>query len=264
MKFFETLEISHLKLEILELLANNPKTLSELSKNLNKTKSTLSFQMKPLIDLGLIRKIRRGRNVYYEATELGAIVRDRIVELLKLKDVLTNARDFFRNHDLSPIPKVLLNEIHMLRGCRVLVKDDPYELHPEWMDIVKGSAWIYGLSSVYHRDFPELFKNLAKEREVKIILTEDVFGKVIRECKEQLSEFLKYGKLFVCKNAKLAFIVAEKGFTLSLYNLNGTYDSLRVLICKTDEAVKWGLKLFEHYLAHSTDKIKIDWNINSA
>ncbi len=258
MKFLEIFGTSHLKLKILELLADNPKTLSELSENLNKAKSTLSFQMKPLIDLGLIRKSRKGKNTYYETTELGIIAKDRIVELLKLKDVLMNAGDFFRNHDLSPIPKNLLNEIYMLRGCRVLVKDNPYELHPEWINIVKSSVWVYGLSSIYHRDFPELFKNLAKEREVKIILTEDIFDRVKRECKEQLLEFLKYGKLFVCKNAKLAFIVAEKGFTLSLYDLDGTYDSLKVLICKTDEGVKWGLKLFEHYMAHSVDISRID------
>jgi len=94
MKFLESLETSHLKLKILELLTDNPKTLSELSENLNKAKSTLSFQMKSLIDLGLIRKVRRDRNTYYEATELGTIVKGRIVELLKLRDVLMNAGDF--------------------------------------------------------------------------------------------------------------------------------------------------------------------------
>jgi len=146
----------------------------------------------------------------------------------------------------------------MLRGCKVLVKDNPYELHPEWINIVKNSAWVYGLSSIYHPDFPELFKDIAKKRDVKLILTGNIFDRVKKECKEQLLEFLKYGELFVCKNAKLAFIVAEKGFTLSLYNLNGAYDSLRVLVCKTDEAVKWGLKLFDHYLSHSINISRID------
>jgi predicted transcriptional regulator len=260
MSHSEILKTSQLKLKILELLTDNPRTLSELSRNLNKTKSTLSFQIKPLIDLGLIRKVKMGGNTCYETTELGIIVRDRIVELLKLRDVLMNAGDFFRNHDLSPIPRNLLNEIHMLRGCRVLVKENPYELHHEWLDILNISAWVYGLTSVFHSDFPELFKNLAKDREVKIILTKDVFCKVKSEYKDQLLEFLKYGRLFICKNAKLTFIVAEKGITLNLYDLNGAYDPLKVLVCKTDEAVKWGLKLFDHYLAQSREvnEINID------
>ncbi len=260
MMFSEILKTSPLKLKILELLTDNPRTLSELSRNLNKTKSTLSFQITPLIDLGLIRKVRMGGNTYYETTELGIIFRDRIVELLKLNDVLMNAGDFFRNHDLSPIPKNLLNEIHMLRGCKVLVKKNPYELHCEWLDILKGSEWVYGLSSVYHPNFPELFKNLAKDREVKIILTEDVFCKVKSEYKDQLQEFLTYGRLFVCKNARLTFIVAEKGFTLNLYDLNGAYDPLKVLVCITGESVEWGLKLFDHYLAQSkeVEDINID------
>jgi len=171
-----------------------------------------------------------------------------------------NAGDFFRNHDLSPIPRNLLKEIHMLQGCRVLVKENPYELHREWLDILNSSVYVYGLASVFHSDFPVLFKNLAKDRDVKIILTEDVFCKVKSKYKDQLLEFLKYGKIFICKNAKLTFIVAEKGFTLSLYDLNGAYDPLRILVCRTDDAVKWGLRLFDHYLAQSREvnKIHID------
>ncbi|WP_456328005.1 helix-turn-helix transcriptional regulator [Archaeoglobus sp.] len=250
-KDFLTKILSPFKLEILEVLRSRPRTLSELTKITGKSKQVLLFHLRPLIRVGLVRKIVVNRRTFYQVTELGAVMCEYILKFLKLKDILVNAGEFFRDHDVSSIPLSVINDIHMLNGCRILVKNNPYDLHDEWLNILEKSTWVYGLSSVFHSNFPELFTNLAKERKVEIILTENVFNLIVRKYREKLSEYLKYGKMYVCGNVRLTFIVAEKGFTMNLYRLDGTYDSTRLLVCKTDEGVKWGLKLFDYYRSKS-------------
>jgi len=243
--------LSSFKLEILELLKSRPKTLSELTMITGKSKQALLFHLRPLVDRGLVRKVTIDKQTYYQTTELGTMIHEHVLKFLKLRNVLMNAGEFFRDHDVSSIPSNILNDIYMLNGCRILVKENPYDLHEEWLDILERSTWVYGLSSVFHSNFPELFTSLAKERKVVIILTENVFNTIVGKYKEELNEYLKYGRMFICDNVKLTFIVAEKGFTMNLYRLDGTYDSLRLLVCRTDEGVKWGLRLFEYYRSKS-------------
>jgi len=237
------------KLKILESLSE-PKDLSEISESLGKAKQTLIPHLKSLLELGFIEK-DDGR---YVISKMGEVACKKFSEIVQLLDVFSKLRKFLKEHDVAPIPKNLLNDIQMLYGGEVKVKDNPYEFHRDWLDILLNSSWIYGLSSIYHKDFPDLFTRLSSKKEVKLILTEDVFEKVKKENREELGKFLGRGEMFVCRSVKITFVVAEKGFTMNLYR--NSYDSSQILICKTKDAVEWGLRLFKHYLAQS-EKVEI-------
>ncbi|RLI79245.1 transcriptional regulator [Archaeoglobales archaeon] len=240
----KALSYSLSKLKILEVL-NKPQNLSEISESLKKAKPTVAPHLKTLIELGLIER----DNEMYVISEIGEVAYKKLVEIIKFFDVVANLKKFFKQHDLTPIPDFLLKDIYMLYGGVVFEKENPYEFHKEWWNILLSSRWIYGLSSVYHKDFPNIFTELSKKKEVKLIVTESIFERIIEVNERELNEFLNRGEMFVCKSVKLTFVTAEKGFTMNLYE--NSYDASQILICKTKDAVEWGLKLFSYYLSQS-------------
>ncbi len=235
------------KLKILELLKesqNDPKDLGDLSEKLGKTKQTLSTHLKTLCEFGLLQRV----GDKYIITDLGKITYEKMNEVMQLLDAIAGLKDLL-THDLSPIPTELLADVRMLHGGWILCKSDPYELKNEWLEILFDSSWIFGLSSIYHPEFPKLFSNLSTSKEVRLILTESVFERVKRESGKYLQEFLSKGEMYVCKDFKLTFVVAEKGFTMNLYQ--DSYDAFRIFINRESDAIDWGLRLFNYYLAQS-------------
>lgn len=202
--------------------------------------------------MGLVRK-HRGRKACYQTSELGLLVLDFNVRMKKLESVVGTAGKFLGGHDLAAIPQEMLEELYMLDGCRVVAKANPYEVHSELERIMAESRWVKGLSSVYHERFPRLFTSLADSRSVELILVEDVFKAVVERAETLLSAYLRRGKMYICDNVRLAFVVAERGFAMALYKLDGMYDAHNILICRTEDAVRWGLRLFEYYKLRSRE-----------
>ncbi len=242
--------LSCIKLTILGSL-RTPKSLGELSKIVGKSKQTVVFHLKPLLESGLVGKILVDKRVCYQTSELGSLVLEANTRLKMLENVVRTAGKFFCEHDVSAIPQNVFEDLHLLDGCRVVARSNPYEFY-ELERVLMGSGWIKGPSSVYHDRFPEMFVSLAAMKSVELVITEDVFKMVVEKAAAKLEEYLKHGRMYVCDNIRLAFVVAEKGLVMVLYRLNGVYDVQNILVCETKDAVRWGLRLFEYYKLKSS------------
>ncbi len=243
--------ISKPKLEILREL-QNPKTLGTLSEIVGRSKQAVFFHLSPLMRMGLVRRCK-DREVCYQITELGLLILEFNSKLKRLENVVIAAGKFFSERNLAAIPREMLEGLYMLDGCQVIARENPYEPHPRLEEILAESKCVKGLSSVYHEMFPRLFVGLADDKDVELILVEDVFKAVVERAETLLSAYLRRGKMYVCDNVRLAFVVAERGFALALYRLDGRYDAQNILICRTEDAVRWGLKLFECYRLRSRE-----------
>ncbi len=200
--------------------------------------------------MNLVEKCRDG----YKLTNLGYIALERILEVEKLLNLIEDVGNFFNTHDIASIPKELRKEIHHLHGGCVVKKESPYDLHDIWIDMLRNSKWIKGVSSIYHPKFPTLFTELAEEgKDIHLILTEDIFKRCKAEHSELLRKFVNSGgKIHTCKEARIAFIVAEKGFTMNLYTSEG-YDAANIFVCRNENCIHWGLRLFSHFLESSEE-----------
>ncbi len=245
------MKLSPSQLELLESLRNR-RELSEVSKITGRSKQAVLFHLKPLLRSGLVRRLK-GKRVCYQTSKLGLLVLEFNARLRKLEGVVSLVGKFFSEHDLAAIPHEVFEKIYMLDGCWVSVRKNPYEFHDELEGILTESGWAKGLSSVYHERFPELFASIASNTDVELILTKDVFDITVKRAGTKLNEFLRHGKMYVCDNVRLAFVVSEKGFAMALYKLDGVYDAQNILICRTEDAVRWGLKLFEYYKLRSRE-----------
>lgn len=165
----ELRNLSATKMRLLKLL-KEWKDLSDISSECGLRKQSLIPHLKFLNTFGLIEK--KGR--HYRTTKVGELFLEKFSEFARFLNVIGSCGKFLSEHDISPIPANLLNRVGMLYGAKIYSKKNPYEFLPEWLDIVKNSGRIQGLSSVYHPAFSHLFLELSAERDVKLILTEEV------------------------------------------------------------------------------------------
>ncbi|EHP86714.1 helix-turn-helix transcriptional regulator [Methanotorris formicicus] len=149
-----------------------------------------------------------------------------------------------------------------MENCEIVKNSSEciYELHEEFIKNIKLSNAIYGISSIYHPDYPLMFLKLAKSgKNIRLILTERVFNKVKEKNPKELSEYLELdnAKMYVVKDTKLAMVISDRFLYLSLYFKNGVYDVGEFLISYDKSALMWGEELFDYYLKKSKEIDKI-------
>ena len=175
-KLIKLLITSEKRYKIILNLSDNPKSLSELSKIIDIKPSNLLPHLRKLEFEGLVES----KNGKYVLTESGKLVKELFLGAILGIEIVEKYKDFWNNHDISAIPNNLLKRIYELGNCAVVKNssEDIYELHEEFIKNVKLSSNIYGISSVYHPEYPLMFLKLAKTgKNINLILTESVFNK---------------------------------------------------------------------------------------
>ncbi|NOY11464.1 MAG: DUF1724 domain-containing protein [Archaeoglobi archaeon] len=236
-----SLTTTSLKLRILEQLREE-RRISEIARALKVSRDTVKPHIRSFSQQGLVERCRDG----YRLTTYGRAVLEKVWEVERLMLVDHSIREFFNTHDVSAIPHDLLRDIHMLCEGRILRRTNPFELVEEWVDIVLESGWVKGVSSVYHPEFPQLFTRASREKDITLILTRNVLEKSFSVHGDLATEFLKNSELRVVDDARVAFIVAEKGFAIGLYS-GDSYDASRMYLSRDGDAIRWGLRLFQHF-----------------
>src|SRR3990167_9046923 len=74
------------RLGILEVILDSPKTVSEIVKVTKLSQPNASTHLACLLDCGLVRKEKRGRNVFYQ------------VSVKEVKNIIQQARKILSNH----------------------------------------------------------------------------------------------------------------------------------------------------------------------
>jgi len=253
-KLIKLLIASEKRYKIILNLSGNPKSLSELSKIINVKPSNLLPHIRKLECEGLIES----KNGKYLLTESGKLVKELFLGVIFGMNIIEKYKDFWNSHDISSIPNSLLRRIYELGECKVVKNssEDIYELHEEFIRNIGLSSKIYGISSVYHPEYPLTFLKLAKSgKDINLILTESVFDKVKKKNPKELKEYLELdnAKMYVVEDAKLAMVVSDKFLYLSLYFKNGVYDVSEFLISYDESALMWGKELFDYYLKKSKE-----------
>jgi predicted transcriptional regulator len=249
-----TLTFSERRKNILFLLEESPKTLSEIKDNLNLKSPEILPRLKEMEAANIILK----EEGLYRLSSLGKVS---VIYYKPFLDTLASIEaneDFWINHDHDAIPETLLSRIQELKDCRV-IKDEQehiYDSHKSFIENVMSSTQFMGLASIFLPNFPEMFLGLARKNiPVSIIVTPNVFLKIKREHIAETEEFIKYKRtsLYVSSNEKVSFGVTDRFFSLSLCFKNGTYDPRSDLVGFDSSSIKWGEDLFNHYKENSIE-----------
>ncbi len=240
---------------LLILLQEGPKTLSEIKSRLRVTATGMLPQIRKLEKRNLVKQVKKE----YMLTELGEVITMYFTPLIKTLRVIEDNEEFWATHDLSAIPLHLLKRISELGECKLVESslNSIYELRAEYMENIAKSNKVSGILPVYHPMHLPFFLKIAERGvDIALIYTRDVIERMQNENPEQLKRYidLKNAKMFISsEEIKLANVTTDCFFSLSLFYKNGDYDHQRDLYSYEPSAIKWGSELFEYYLKKASD-----------
>ncbi|MEM2925672.1 MAG: winged helix-turn-helix domain-containing protein [Methanocellales archaeon] len=246
----DLISYSEKRKNLLILLQEGPKTLSEIKTRLKVTSTGMLPQIRKLEKRNLIKQV----NKEYILTELGEIITQYLAPLIKTLKVIEANEEFWTTHDLKAIPPHLLQRISELGECKLVESslNSIYELRAEFMENIARSKKISGIFPVYHPMHLPLFLKVAeKGSDITLIYIEDVIERMKNENPEQLKRYidLKNARMFIStEEIRLSNVTTDCFFSLSLFYKRGDYDHQRDLYSYEPSAVKWGFELFEYYL----------------
>ena len=244
---------SELKLKILLSLLGGERKIADLRYDVETRDTTILHILEEFGDLNLITK----EQGVYRLSPLGLIEAKILKEYTSTFEVIEKFKDFWLSHNVDDIPSHLLLNLGALSDA-TLVRTEASELgvvHKTFLETLRTSKRIRGISPIFHPDFISLFAQLLEQGcTVELIVNENVLKKVMDSVdlesvkKYLISETLK---IFLRNHVKVALALNESSFSLGLFALSGTYDDSMDLLSSSAQAVEWGEQLFEDVVKSS-------------
>jgi predicted transcriptional regulator len=244
---------SKVRTKILLCLKDGAKGTGDLEKEMGIRNTTILHAIKEMTDSDLVTRADRG----YGLTNLGKIQACMLDEMIDFVLALEEHRDFWQTHDISGIPIELLKKIGMLTHSEIMASDhfDPLKTQNYFLKEIVNSKQIYGVSPIMMPDFPLLIATLVeKGSDVNLILTTDILKIVYNDYSDLISELLNHENFIlycIDEVVTTAFTVTDSILNLGLFRIDGGYDLGSDLICMGEDAIKWGMELFNFYLEKS-------------
>jgi predicted transcriptional regulator len=250
---------SELKLKILLNLLNGEKKISELRLDAETRDTTILHVLEEFGDLNLTTK----NQGLYKLSPLGIIEAKSLKEFILTTEVIEKFKGFWISHNVDDIPAHLLQNIGALKDSQ-LVRTQASELgivHQTFIEAIKTSKKIKGISPIFHPDFISSFGQLLEQgTTIELIISSDVLNKITGFVDfELVTKYLAADRLrvFLNDDLKIALALTENSFSLGLFALSGAYDDSMDLRSTNSEAIKWGERLFEDAIK-SSQRIGLD------
>lgn len=208
-----------------------------------------------LQDIGLIEY----SNHDYSLTIDGQVIIAEIQKMAVTIRTIEKFVDFFETHSWESVPEFAVDRIDDLIGAE-LVCDIPLNFNQGFLfyhDILNEAEHIHGVSSWARANIADTLRERVLEgKEVELIITPELALELLKDpYVEQAKELRHFSnlKFRVSKvPVKVGLTVTDKCLSFGLFTRDGvTYDSIYDLVCRSDEALDWGERLFEYYRANS-------------
>jgi predicted transcriptional regulator len=248
------LTFSEKRRDLLLFLLEQPSTLTNIRKKFNVSSPEIAPRIREMESANLMYKDPSTK--MYTLTTTGKIIAKSFKPFVDMVGLLEKNEDFWNDHDLSGIPDHLLGRLVDLKDCDFYVDrlENIYDSHKTFTENIERSSVIKGVSPIFFPSYPDFFMQLAeKDVPTSLILTKDVYDKVEREHAEKMRAYYdgKYTELSLLDSAKVAFVVTDVFFSMSLFFKSGNYDPRTDLICFDKMGIQWGNDLFDHYLSQA-------------
>lgn len=238
---------SEIRMKAMDALQTGPMSLTELANAAGCKAATMKNSLPPLLDSDLIS---RDKGIY-SLTNLGRI-QARIIEFTATSlTVLDNHAPFWQKHDLSGIPAHMQARIGELAGGEVILDSPDEVLRSQrlYIEAVSQTKEIFGVSPVAAPGYAEMMGSLMEAgATAKLILSGTVIEKLD---KAALTKAIDSGnlELYELDEIRVAFTLANGSFFMGLYYLDGVYDAASDFVATSAAAHRWGMDLFNYYLA---------------
>jgi predicted transcriptional regulator len=172
-------------------------------------------------------------------------------------NTLSKNRQFWLEHDLSGIPKNLLDKMGSLADSEVLsaTPTDLFKTFSTFYMLLGNAREIHGVSPIFVEDLTNQFiKLVAKDIKVELVVAPEVLDAIIRsvdrkELEKALSTNLKLFKIE--PQPTVAFTVTDYFLSLSFFRQDESFDWSNDLLSYSSDSLEWGQELFEYYVEKS-------------
>jgi predicted transcriptional regulator len=189
-------------------------------------------------------------NRTYALTNVG-----RIVAIVQVQQEATEAfiethRDYLQSHDISGIPTHLLPRLGELKGILAHDNTETMATIQAFMQRVTGARWLKGVSGHVARGYTDAVGEIARRSaEIELVLTTDVIMELPETWLDGMLSLPNF-RLYETETASVGLCCMDSGLSLG-FPIGNIYDISSDLICG-QEALLWGLDLFEWYKKHAT------------
>ncbi|WMW21147.1 winged helix-turn-helix domain-containing protein [Methanolobus mangrovi] len=266
----DTLFLSEKRKELLLFLKDGTKDSDDIKAAFDFPWKSMIPQIKKLVEWDLISY----KNGSCTLTTMGEVIAENMGRFLMTLKTHELYRNYWLEHDLSPIPKKLIYRIGELGYCEILEPKPPdiFKQQEEILRRMNGSDRIMTFISIYHPAQLIILSELVEHgTKLDLIMTEDVYNMVrgdivpnlsliqsensiFSSLKEEYEKELgnlfkdKLSEIFVYRgNLKpLTIIVTDRFLSLTLLDKEGKYNNSSITSSEPS-AVLWGEALFTHY-----------------
>jgi len=245
----DLLFMSQKRKDLLLLLKDGGKTIEEIVDFLNVNPTGMLPQIKKLKDEHLVLQEDRE----YRLTPLAEILVEKMEPLLDTLQIIEKNADYWRERDLSALPRVFLERLNELESC-FLVRPDPdniFEPPAVFLENITKSKRIFSFSSIFHPVFSEIFlANQDDNIEITLIITEKIYERLKTDFEKELELYLAREKkrLFISTDeVKIAMLVKTEHFMAADFlTLKGSFDQ-ETIIGFEPAALKWAEDIILNY-----------------
>ncbi|MGF7117812.1 helix-turn-helix transcriptional regulator [Methanobacterium oryzae] len=231
---------SDIKSKIIISLKEGQKKLSDLKDEVHMNSSTVLHSMSQLESRGLIIREFQG----YSLSQTGEMVALNFISVINSLSLAKKNKDFWLNCDLSVIPHDLINELSNLKEYKI---EPLFTNLREYNELLDGSKYLKII--IPSLNFFDVFsKSYNENLDIDLILNENLEN-LIKKSYSESNRIISAENLRLWKtNSKLALIITNQFMLLNLPLNNGKCND-DFLVSKSKEGIKWGDKLFNHYLS---------------
>ena len=240
---------SEIRLKILGCLYNSSASVKQIEEKTNYSYSSILDNINKLEQKKFIYNIN-DKFYLYNRTKLKII---HMLNFNKSANFLRENVDYI-NDSLLDINIDSTNDLSALEGAK-LIKTNNIELFKVF-EIFKrslmGFTFLKGIFPYFHPKHKDIISYWVDNKcSVELILPEEVSKAVTDFIKCYLPKSnVKNRDIKLITNdinIEFAFIVSDKCLVLAFYHKSGEFNQHAVITSTSDDAIQWGLKLFEEY-----------------
>ena len=260
-KLIHLIYSSRLKIQILLTLIGGNAPLSRLREVTGSTSQAVIPKIRTLESISLIEPV----DYEYRLTPIGRIVAESIERYISLMGGIATQQAFLTTHDLSDVPRELLERIGDLIQAEIKVDEttDIFFVYRHYLDILKDARYIHGISSAVSPLLATfLAEKVAQGVPVELVVSQDVVFLLKQEpYVSNLRELTGSGNFIlwvIDRPMKIGLTVSDRYLSLGLNKLGtNQYDTSTDLFSNDPTAVAWGERLFMYFRDRS-QKLELD------
>lgn len=248
-----TLLSSEKRTDLLLLLKEKPRTIEEINIELDTNSVAILPQIKRLKENGLVVQ----ENRVYDLSLLGRIIVRKMESLVKAFRLLEDNYDYWSGVRPGRIPAGLFKRMEEFVTYMPgrYHGDDTSSVYKEMTEAFHTSKKFLLIISSPNFSYPGICaENAKKGLKVSVLLTQPVFETFMGDFRKELDTLLllENSEVYVLENNIVPPTVAVTDtMVLTCFSSGNSQCESNSMVIFGEEAVKWGMDLFEHFKALS-------------